>query len=80
MTPQSHARLDCRKDSCPIPVLRTKEALARLPPGGTLEVLTTDPMATVDIPAAVHRAGALLVSMHEDSELETATFVIRKGP
>lgn len=74
-------RLDCREDSCPIPVLRTKEALEKLAPGKTLEVLTKDPMATVDIPAVVHRAGAVLLSVHEDPDTETATFLIRRdGP
>ena len=70
--------LDCREDTCPVPVLRTKEALEHLPPGGMLEVLTKDPMAAVDIPATVHRAGAELVSMKEDPEAEVAVFLIRR--
>ncbi|MDE1819726.1 MAG: sulfurtransferase TusA family protein [Euryarchaeota archaeon] len=71
-------RLDCREDVCPVPVLRTKEAIAKLTPGATLEVLTKDPMATVDIPAVVHKAGAVLLSMKADEENETATFLIRR--
>lgn len=71
-------RLDCREDSCPVPVLRTKEALAKLAPGQLLEVWTKDPMAPVDIPAVVHRAGAVLVSVQEDHDSEVATFLIRR--
>ncbi len=72
-------RLDCREDDCPIPVLKTRDALQKLPEGGTLEVLTRDPMATVDIPALVHRTGAVLVSMSEDPDTEIATFLIRRN-
>jgi tRNA 2-thiouridine synthesizing protein A len=71
--------LDCRDDACPIPVLRTKEALAKLPEGATLEVRTKDPMAAVDIPATVHKAGAVLVEMKEDRESEVVTFLIRRS-
>lgn len=77
--PERVIRLDCRDDACPIPVLRTKEALANLPAGTTLEVLTKDPMASVDIPAIVHKSGAVLVSMQEDAETEVATFVIKRS-
>ncbi|QQR41136.1 sulfurtransferase TusA family protein [Devosia rhizoryzae] len=35
---------------CPLPVLKMEKALAGLPPGSTLTVLATDPMAKVDIP------------------------------
>lgn len=82
MSGAATVRLDCREDDCPVPVLKTREALQKLPEGVTLEVLTRDPMATVDIPALVHRAGAVLVSMSEDPDTETATFRIRRdaGP
>jgi tRNA 2-thiouridine synthesizing protein A len=78
MTPGEKIVLDCRDDDCPIPVLRTKEALKTLAPGVLLEVVTKDPMAPVDIPAAVHKAGAVLVSMKEDQESEISTFLIRR--
>lgn len=42
--------LDCRGLKCPLPVLHTEKRLAHLPPGGTLSVLATDPMARIDIP------------------------------
>jgi tRNA 2-thiouridine synthesizing protein A len=42
--------LDCRGLKCPLPVLKTEKRLAELPPGATLTVLATDPIAKIDIP------------------------------
>ncbi|MEM5583546.1 MULTISPECIES: sulfurtransferase TusA family protein [unclassified Roseibium] len=42
--------LDLKGLKCPLPVLKTRKALTRLNPGDRLEVLTTDPMAEIDIP------------------------------
>ena len=42
--------LDLRGLKCPLPALLTRRHLARLPPGATLSVLTSDPLAVVDIP------------------------------
>lgn len=47
----SHHRLDARHLLCPMPVIRTQQAVAGLSPGDTLEVLATDPGALHDIPA-----------------------------
>src|SRR3546814_5873543 len=38
-----------RSLKCPYPVLRTRKALAALPPGSLVKVLTTDPMAKLDL-------------------------------
>jgi tRNA 2-thiouridine synthesizing protein A len=42
--------LDLKGLKCPLPVLKTRKALTRLGAGDRLEVLTTDPMAEIDIP------------------------------
>lgn len=42
--------IDARGLKCPLPVLKMEKRLAALPPGATLIVLATDPMAKVDIP------------------------------
>lgn len=42
--------LDLKGLKCPLPVLKTRKALTRLNAGDRLEVLTTDPMAEIDIP------------------------------
>lgn len=42
--------LDLKGLKCPLPVLKTRKALSRLPDGEELVVVTTDPMAGIDIP------------------------------
>lgn len=42
--------LDVRNLLCPMPVIRTQQAVAQLQPGDTLEVHATDPGALQDIP------------------------------
>jgi TusA-related sulfurtransferase len=37
--------LDAKGLNCPLPILRAKKALKDVPPGGTLEILATDPGA-----------------------------------
>ena len=42
--------LDARGLRCPLPVLKMEKRLAQLPPGATLTLLATDPIARIDIP------------------------------
>jgi tRNA 2-thiouridine synthesizing protein A len=42
--------LDLSGLKCPLPVLRTKKALGAMPPGASLRIITTDPLAGIDIP------------------------------
>ncbi len=43
--------LDARKLLCPLPVIRTQQAIQHLKPGDILTVLATDPGVLYDIPA-----------------------------
>ncbi|QTL02638.1 sulfurtransferase TusA family protein [Aquabacter sp. L1I39] len=49
--------LDLRGLKCPLPVLRTRKALAALSAGARLTVLCTDPMSAIDIPHLMHETG-----------------------
>jgi tRNA 2-thiouridine synthesizing protein A len=49
--------LDCRGLRCPLPVLKTEKLLGRLPAGARVVVLTTDPVARVDIPLYCRQQG-----------------------
>jgi tRNA 2-thiouridine synthesizing protein A len=49
--------LDARGLACPLPAIKTRAALAALPPGDSLTVLATDPEAPVDIGALAADAG-----------------------
>lgn len=69
--------LDLKGLKCPLPVLRTRKALAALPAGGALVVACTDPMAAIDIPNLVRETGAAL---EDQARAEgVLTFRIRKG-
>lgn len=67
--------LDARGLACPLPVLKAKKAMRRVPPGGLLRVLATDPGAPADIAAFCRVTGHLL---EESGERDGAlTFLIR---
>jgi tRNA 2-thiouridine synthesizing protein A len=53
--------LDAKGLNCPLPILRAKKALSTLPPGGTLEVLATDPGAVKDFQAFARTTGHELI-------------------
>ncbi len=67
---------DLRGLKCPLPMLRTRKALAGMQPGDILIVACTDPLAGGDIPNLVRETGDAL----EDSRIEARvmTFRIRK--
>ena len=68
--------LDARGLVCPEPVLRTAKAMRSVDPGGTLTVLATDPVASIDFPYYCHHAGLEFVST--SSIAEVLIFKIRK--
>lgn len=58
----SETMLDLKGLKCPLPVLKTRKALSRLTDGDQLIVLTTDPMAEIDIPHFCRENGHTLIS------------------
>ena len=61
--------LDARGLNCPLPILRTKKALADLQAGQVLKVLATDPGSVRDFQAFSKQTGnALLSSETANSE------------
>ena len=57
--------LDARGLNCPLPILKTKKALAEVPVGGALEVLTTDPGSVADFAAFARQTGHELVASEQ---------------
>lgn len=53
--------LDTKGLACPLPVIKAKKALADVPPGGTLEVLATDPASVEDFKALAKSTNATLL-------------------
>lgn len=70
-------RLDLRGLKCPLPVLHTRRALLRLPPGRMLLVRCTDPLASLDIPNLLRETGDALLAAERDGR-ETR-FTIRRS-
>jgi tRNA 2-thiouridine synthesizing protein A len=63
--------LDARGLKCPLPILRTKKALADMTSGQVLRILTTDPGSVQDFAAFARQTGnALLASQSRDGEFE----------
>jgi tRNA 2-thiouridine synthesizing protein A len=69
--------LDCSGLKCPLPALRTKRALKMLLNGEILCVITTDPMASIDIPFLCQSDGHRLVEVKHEQERHL--FIIAKG-
>jgi len=67
--------LDVKGLNCPLPILKAKKALKDVPPGGTLQVLATDPGSVKDFEAFCRTTGNELVE--STTEGNTFVFVIR---
>ncbi len=63
--------LDTKGLNCPLPVLKLKKAMKQVPPGGVLQVLTTDPGAVADFEAFCRQTGNQLL----DAKTEGDVFV-----
>ena len=68
--------LDARGLNCPLPILRTKKALADLQSGQVLKVIATDPGAVKDFQAFSRQTGHPLLSYAEAHK--EFTFFMRK--
>jgi tRNA 2-thiouridine synthesizing protein A len=67
---------DLRGLKCPLPVLRTRKALAGMAPGDVLIVSCTDPLAGIDIPNLLRESGDALEETR--NEARVLTFRIKK--
>jgi TusA-related sulfurtransferase len=75
MTIQLH-RLDARGLACPMPIVKTAQAIAGLVSGEQLEVLATDPGSMKDFVAWSKTTGHELLEQSEDGGV--FRFVLRK--
>jgi tRNA 2-thiouridine synthesizing protein A len=68
---------DLRGLKCPLPVLRTRKALAGCVAGDILIVTCTDPLAGIDIPNLLQETGDTLEETRREARV--TTFRIRKS-
>ena len=52
--------IDLRGLKCPLPALKARKALSKMPAGDVLVVECTDPLAAVDIPNLINQTGDAL--------------------
>jgi tRNA 2-thiouridine synthesizing protein A len=70
------AQVDARGLSCPMPIVRTAQAIKPLAPGAVIEVLATDPGSTKDFAAWCRSTGNELLEQSIDGAVYR--FVIRR--
>jgi tRNA 2-thiouridine synthesizing protein A len=61
----TETHLDLRGLKCPLPALKTRKALAGLPPGSVLVVECTDPLSAIDIPNLLNETRDVLEAQKE---------------
>lgn len=68
--------LDVRGLNCPLPILRTKKALAAMQSGQQIRVRATDPGSVIDFPAFCRHSGNVFVRHTESGGV--FEFVLRR--
>ena len=63
--------------ACPLPIVKTKKALADLAPGQVLRVYATDPGSVCDMAAFAEQTGNPLLELGEEGG--KYVFFLRKG-
>ncbi len=61
--PLGEIRVDCKGQTCPVPLVETRKALRRAKPGDIVIVTGTHPSSMKEIPMAVEALGLELVSV-----------------
>jgi tRNA 2-thiouridine synthesizing protein A len=69
--------LNLRGLKCPLPALRARKALTKMPAGDLLIVECTDPLAELDIPNLVRETGDALEGSSKEGDV--LVFRIRKS-
>ncbi|MGB9776203.1 MAG: sulfurtransferase TusA family protein [Anaerolineae bacterium] len=55
--------VDCRGETCPVPLVETRKAIRQAQPGDIIVVVGTHPASREEIPMAVRALGLELVSV-----------------
>ena len=69
--------LDASGLACPMPVVRTRQAMNQLEPGQVLEVISTDRGSLSDMPAWAESTGNRLIEQRDEGG--RFVFLIEKG-
>ena len=69
--------LDCKGLLCPLPIIRTKQAIDKMTIGQVLEMVSTDAGSIPDMEAWSRRTGHALLEARRDGDLYR--FLVRKA-
>jgi len=59
-------KVDCRGETCPVPLVEARKALRKVSRGDIVEVIGTHPASKKEIPMAVEALGLELLGISED--------------
>jgi tRNA 2-thiouridine synthesizing protein A len=59
-------KVDCRGETCPVPLVETRKALRKAKEGDIVEVIGTHPASKKEIPMAVKALGLELMDVQEE--------------
>jgi tRNA 2-thiouridine synthesizing protein A len=62
-------KVDCKGETCPVPLVETRKALRKAEPGDIVEVIGTHPASKKEIPMAVKALGLELVEVTEEGDI-----------
>jgi tRNA 2-thiouridine synthesizing protein A len=61
-------KVDCKGETCPVPLVETRKALRKAGPGDIVEVTGTHPASKKEIPMAVKALGLELIEVTEEGD------------
>ena len=61
-------QVDCKSETCPVPLVETRKALRKAEPGDIVEVIGTHPSSKKEIPMAVKALGLELLEVTEEGD------------
>lgn len=61
-------KVDCKGETCPVPLVETRKALRKAAPGDIVEVVGNHPSSKKEIPMAVKALGLELVELAEEGD------------
>ena len=64
-------KVDCRGETCPVPLVEARKAIRRAGNGDVIEVTGTHPSSKKEIPMAVESMGLELLSVEEEDGVWT---------
>ena len=73
---QADRRLDCLGLFCPMPIVKTRDAVREMTMGQILEMLSDDPASDADMKSWARRTGHDLVAVTKDGSVYR--FLVRK--